>query len=428
MNDEKIEVSDEVPEIVHVHDGLSLTRKHTETNLEVLSELRKELTNAGENVIVKGLTRSSLEMGVMDVDTVLDTDTVQKIAQKKHWLRTLTSPKTICKGCLILVAVLAVVVGVNLIPKAFWIALFSWIESLGYWAPVVFFVFEVVTCVLSIPPTFTLMFAGFLMGFLKGIIAGHIAHIIGSSISFMLCKYILRRKMRSKFGDNKFYRALEIAVENNSLKIAIMLRACPILPIIAVTYMLSLSGVKYWHFLLATSIILIPEESFYVYLGSTASSLTKLVSGDVTGGSWVQTAIMVIGVILSVVMAIGASLMVKFQIDKVLKAEKRRKKAEAEAAKLEEEAEGASSGGDSGSDGESGESIAGAATETKVDPDAPQTDSTVPYPTMALPSSPQLGAEDLYGVDIAADELQIAPPGEKFGLSDIECDKEYEIV
>ncbi|KAG9392132.1 SNARE associated Golgi protein [Carpediemonas membranifera] len=261
----------------------------------------------------------------------LDTNTVEKITKKKHWIRMLTNPKTLCKGTVIIVVVAAVLLGFYLIPSFVWEAVFGFIQSLGWWAPLFFFFFQTATCFVSIPPTFTLTFAGFLLGFWKGIIAGHISHIIGSSGSFFLARYVLARSMRKKFKDNKFFHALETAVTRSSFKIAIMLRLCPLLPIVLVTYMLSVSGVKYWHFLLATATVLLPEESFYVYFGSTASSLAKVISGDLTDGGVIQTAIMVVGVVFSIVMAIGASLVVKFQIDRVLKEEKRKRKAAGEA-------------------------------------------------------------------------------------------------
>ncbi|KAG9389567.1 SNARE associated Golgi protein [Carpediemonas membranifera] len=257
-----------------------------------------------------------------------DLDTVEHITKKKHWIRVLTNPKTICKGILILLVVGAVLLGFYLIPSSVWEAVFGFIQSLGWWAPFFFFFFQIATCFVSIPPTFTLTFAGFLLGFWKGIIAGHISHIIGSSGSFFLARYVLARSMRKKFKDNKFFHALETAVKRSSFKIAIMLRLCPLLPIVLVTYMLSVSGVKYWHFLLATATVLLPEESFYVYFGSTASSLAKVISGNLTDGGVIQTAIMVIGVVFSIVMAIGASLVVKFQIDRVLKEEKKKKQLE----------------------------------------------------------------------------------------------------
>lgn len=351
-----------------------LSDKRILENRATLAELGKELS---ENVLARGVhARSTLEHchSILPVETLMDTDTVAKISDKKHWLKQLTNPKSICKMCCVLILVLCVAVGFYLIPSQFWVFLFSWIQSLGYWAPVIFFAFEVIACTLSIPPTFTLVFAGFLLGWLWGIVAGHLAHILGSTILFWIDRIFLRKPMKRKFGDNKFYRALEIATERNSFKIAVMLRACPLLPIVAVTHMLSLAGVKYWHFLLATATILIFEESFYVYLGSTASSLTKVASGDVSAGGWVQTSIMVVGVILSIVMAVGASLMVKFQIDKVLKEEKRKKIAVLGTCQAMPVAE---SGSDSASDAsECSDSVGGDLSHPKMAPDEVQEDQS----------------------------------------------------
>ncbi len=228
------------------------------------------------------------------------------------------------------------VVVVNLfLPKGFWLGFFNLLNAMGPWARVVYFFLMIGLTLISVPPTITLIFGGFLLGFWWTLAIGHVAHLIGSSGSYFLGKYLIGNRIHNNFKDNKFFRALEIAVERSSLKISIMLRLCPILPIVAVTYMLAVTRVKYWHFVVATAIFLIPEVCMYVYLGSTASSVTQVLAAEtsIDFKDTAKLAIMAIGLILSIVMAVGVSLITKYQVDKVLKEEKAKEAAEAVRAK-----------------------------------------------------------------------------------------------
>ncbi|KAG9396259.1 SNARE associated Golgi protein [Carpediemonas membranifera] len=313
------------------HDGFSPRGAHHVSNgKKWTSAVTKERIQHG----VSRAINTTIDMQVLD-ESIFDTNTVEEVIKKKHWLSTFKSPKFWCKVVLV-IAVLALLLVVNFfLPSGFWSKLFVFLQSLGPLAIIVYAGIMFVGTCISIPPTTLYIFGGFLLGFWWTLLVGHIAHLLGSSVSFVLGRYFIGKSVQKKFATNKFFRALEIAVHRSSLKISIMLRLCPILPICVVTYMLSVSGVKYWHFVVATGIFLIPEELVYIYLGSTASSFTKVISADeIDFSNTFKLGIMAVGVVLSIVMGLGISFLTKHQVDKVLR-EERRAKMESEKATTE---------------------------------------------------------------------------------------------
>jgi uncharacterized membrane protein YdjX (TVP38/TMEM64 family) len=171
-----------------------------------------------------------------------------------------------------------------------------WIEQLGTFAPLGFIaLFVVLTPVLV--SVDTLCFAA---GLLFSIGAGElyiiIATYLASAFIFFLGRYLIKDRVIALISKHKHLAALDTAITSQPLKLMFLLRLTP-LPFAMLSYALSVTQVRFWDYLGATSGILIYNTSL-VYMGYTTKHLAGLVSGSAKQ-SGVSYPLLVSGVVIS---------------------------------------------------------------------------------------------------------------------------------
>ncbi|MEM9017194.1 MAG: VTT domain-containing protein, partial [Verrucomicrobiota bacterium] len=118
------------------------------------------------------------------------------------------------KRWIVWAAVIVVLVGaLQLLPVGEWLmALESWIESLGFWGPLVFIVLYIIATVLILPGAAMTPLAGLLFGLGWGTLWVVIASNIGASIAFVLGRTLAREAIEKRIGENKNFGASDRAV------------------------------------------------------------------------------------------------------------------------------------------------------------------------------------------------------------------------
>ena len=192
------------------------------------------------------------------------------------------------------IAVVILVIGHEL--KLYLPDLELWIENLGVFAPLGFIALFVVLTPFFVSVD-TLCFAA---GLLFSIGAGEfyiiIATYLASALIFFLGRYLIKDRVITLISKHKHLAALDTAINNQPFKLMFLLRLTP-LPFAMLSYALSVTRVKFWPYLLATSGILIYNTSL-VYMGYTTKHLAGLVSGSAKQGS-VSYPLLVSGVVIS---------------------------------------------------------------------------------------------------------------------------------
>jgi uncharacterized membrane protein YdjX (TVP38/TMEM64 family) len=171
-----------------------------------------------------------------------------------------------------------------------------WIEKLGVFAPLGF-----ITLFVVLTPFFvsvdTLCFAA---GLLFSIGAGElyiiIATYLASALIFFLGRYLIKDRVIAFISKHKHLAVLDTAINNQPLKLMFLLRLTP-LPFAMLSYALSVTQVRFWPYLVATSGILIYNASL-VYMGYTTKHLAGLVSGTGKQES-VSYPLLALGVVIS---------------------------------------------------------------------------------------------------------------------------------
>jgi uncharacterized membrane protein YdjX (TVP38/TMEM64 family) len=159
----------------------------------------------------------------------------------------------------------------------------EWVGGLGAWGVFLFIAVYVVATVLFIPGSVLTLGAGAVFGVVWGSIYVSIGSTLGAACAFLVGRHLARDAIARKLEGKKRFAAIDKAVEREGWKIVGLTRLSPIFPFTLLNYAYGLTRVKFWHYVLASWIGMMPGTVMYVYLGSVA----KAVSGDRSAGEWI---------------------------------------------------------------------------------------------------------------------------------------------
>jgi len=176
-----------------------------------------------------------------------------------------------------------------------------WVQELGTFAPLGFIALFVVLTPLFASVDALCFAAGLLFPIGAGEFYIIIATYLASAIIFLLGRYLLRHRVLLFLAEHKRFSKFTTLVDHDAFKLMFLLRLTP-LPFALLSYVLSVTQVRFWPYLAATTGILIYNTSL-VYFGYTAKHLAGLVNG-VSPHSSVSYPMLAIGFVISLVVLI----------------------------------------------------------------------------------------------------------------------------
>ena len=93
---------------------------------------------------------------------------------------------------------------------------------------------------------------------------------LAAAISFLIGRYAARDWVAAKVASNTTFNAIYKAVQTDGWKLVALTRLSPVFPFTLLNYAYGLTPVKFWHYVLASWIAMMPGTVMYVYLGSIA--------------------------------------------------------------------------------------------------------------------------------------------------------------
>ena len=208
------------------------------------------------------------------------------------------------KGVLALGGLIVIIVLVRLLPVGDWLESFNpWVEELGYWGYIVFFGMYVLSTVLFLPGSVLTFGAGFLFGIVGGSVAVSLSATVGASLAFLIARYLARNAVAEKLNRNEKFAAVDSAIGREGGKIVLLLRLSPIFPFNALNYLLGLTAVRFWSYLLASWIGMMPGTVLYVYLGVAGKAGLEAVAGS-HGKSTLEYSFLGVGLIVTLIVTI----------------------------------------------------------------------------------------------------------------------------
>lgn len=156
----------------------------------------------------------------------------------------------------------------------------EWVQGIGPWGAVLFAAAYVPAAVLLVPGSLLTLGAGFVFGVAKGTVIVSLGSTAGAATAFLVGRSIAREWVAGRLAGRPKMAALARAVETEGFKIVLLTRLSPVLPFNLLNYAFGLTAVPFRTYVLASWIGMLPGTIMYVYLGSAASSLAALLSGE----------------------------------------------------------------------------------------------------------------------------------------------------
>tara|TARA_B100000927_G_scaffold22630_1_gene17192 strand:- start:16 stop:720 length:705 start_codon:yes stop_codon:yes gene_type:complete len=201
--------------------------------------------------------------------------------------------------------VLAVILSAVYLPVAeMLIGLFDWVDANRSISWLVYIVFYVLATVLVLPGSLLTLAAGFLFGLGYGFAIVSFASTTGATCAFLVGRFLARDWVAAKLQALPRFSALDKAVGEQGAVVVLLTRLSPLFPFSLSNYGFGLTRVKLGHYVLASWLGMIPGTVLYVYLGSIASNLTSIFTGDLAdlpASNW----LFYLGLVATVVLTIA---------------------------------------------------------------------------------------------------------------------------
>jgi len=141
------------------------------------------------------------------------------------------------------------------------------VATLGPWGPVVFGLAYFVAAVLFVPGSALTLAAGAIFGLAGGFATVSVSSTLAAGASFLIARYLARDKVRKMAESNRTFGAIDKAIAQGGWKIIALLRLSPAVPFSLSNYLYGLTPVRFWPYLLASWIAMMPGTFLFVYLG-----------------------------------------------------------------------------------------------------------------------------------------------------------------
>ena len=153
----------------------------------------------------------------------------------------------------------------------------AYLEALGWQGYVIFILLSVIVAVFLLPGQFLAIVGGLAYGGLLGGLLTIIGASLGSSISFIIGKYIAREYILKRFGNDPTFQKIEKGVRENGISFLIFTRLVPVFPFAIQSYAYAMTPMSVKKFSLISFMTMMPASFIYAFMASEIAS--KGVSG-----------------------------------------------------------------------------------------------------------------------------------------------------
>ena len=149
----------------------------------------------------------------------------------------------------------------------------TWIEGFGSWGPVFYISFYSVAPALFLPGLPITIAGGLAFGPIWGVIYTLIGSTIGASFAFLIARYFVRGQVE-KLLKGKL-KGIDEGVEKKGWIYVAITRLIPLFPFNLLNYAFGLTKIRFSHYLIATSIFMLPGIIAYVIFGSSILDILR---------------------------------------------------------------------------------------------------------------------------------------------------------
>ena len=177
----------------------------------------------------------------------------------------------------------------------------AWSDGLGAWAPVLVAGIYVVAYVLMVPATVMTVGAGVLFQMAVGCVTVSAGTTLGAAAAFLIGRTVFRPLLARRLGGSPRLAAIDRAVGEKGFHVVLLTRLSPA-PSFLMNYFFSLTRVRFWPYILASWLGMLPRTLIWVYVGTQLRRLIDAAGMDI----WQHKIVWVYLVAASVMLAVLA--------------------------------------------------------------------------------------------------------------------------
>ena len=217
------------------------------------------------------------------------------------------APKSaIARLVALIVIVIALFLAMKFLPVQQWLGSFNdWVGQMGAIGIFIFIGVYAVATVLLAPGAILTIGAGFAFGLSKGFLAVSAGSTLGAALAFLVARFIARGKVEAIAKRNDKFRNIDSAIGKQGAKLIFLLRLSPVIPFNLSNYLYGLTGVKFWPYMLASWIGMMPGTFLYVYIGTASqAAISAAAGGEAVQHGWQYWTFISIGLAATVIVTI----------------------------------------------------------------------------------------------------------------------------
>lgn len=194
-----------------------------------------------------------------------------------------------------LIAIAALIIAFRILPVADWLRHFqTYVRGLGALGYVVYVIVYALCVVAFIPASILTLGAGAIFGFVGGVIVVIIGATIGATLSFLLARTVMRKRIEAMTAQNKKFRALDRAIAAEGTKIVFLVRLAVVFPFTYLNYAFGLTAIPLWRYVAATFVGILPATIAFVFVSSAATTAATTSTSAITKGVYIAGGVMAI--------------------------------------------------------------------------------------------------------------------------------------
>jgi uncharacterized membrane protein YdjX (TVP38/TMEM64 family) len=183
-----------------------------------------------------------------------------------------------------LLALIAIVIALFLAMRFLlvqqWLRNFNdWVGQMGVAGIFIFIGVYAIATVLLAPGSILTIGAGFAFGLWKGFLAASAGATLGASLAFLVARFIARDKVEAIAKKNEKFSNIDDTIGKQGAKLIFLLRLSPVIPFNLSNYFYGLTGVKFWRYVLASWIGMMPATFLFVYIGTAGKAAVSAAAG-----------------------------------------------------------------------------------------------------------------------------------------------------
>ena len=217
-------------------------------------------------------------------------------------------PKSVMGPIVALVTiVIALFFAMRFLPVQQWLRTFNdWVAQMGTAGIFIFIGVYAVATVLLAPGAILTIGAGFAFGLWKGFLATSGGATIGAALAFLVARFIARDKIEAIAQRNDKFRKIDNAIGRQGAKLIFLLRLSPVIPFNLSNYFYGLTAVKFWPYVVASWIGMMPGTFLYVYIGTAgkAAVATAAGGGPAVKHAWQYWTFLCVGLAATIIVTI----------------------------------------------------------------------------------------------------------------------------